>query len=140
MLFACGLLFIGGCWYFDPALLNPTAEILSIRLPTLTSKVQRQRIAFSLNPQAVPIDVCVMFDRETREALTEPYGKPPGFLVLQTWRVTARAGLGHALVPGLMLGGPNLFGFPWVKYQYVVDVQLGVPTNSTNHVQLDRVL
>ena len=116
VLFARGLLFIGGCRFFDPALLNPTAEILSIRLPTLMPEVQSQRIALFLDPQAVPTDVRALFEHETREVLAEPYGKPPGFLVLQTWRVTARAGLGHALVPGLMLGGPNLFGFSWAKY------------------------
>ena len=74
----------------------------------------------------MPTDVRALFERETREVLTEPYGKPPGFLVLRTRRVTARAGLGYALVSGLTMGGLNLFGFSWAKYQYVVDVQLEV--------------
>ena len=39
VLFARGLLFIAGCRSFDLALLNPTAEIWSIRLPTLTPEV-----------------------------------------------------------------------------------------------------
>ena len=93
VLFARGLLFFGWCRFFDPALLNPTAEILPIRLPTFMPEVQSQRIALSLDPQAVPTDVRAMFERETREALTEPHGKPPGFLVLQTRRVTVRVGL-----------------------------------------------
>ena len=161
-LFAFGLLFIAGCRSFDPALLNPTAETLPIRLPTLTPEVQSQRIALSLDPQAVPTDVRTLFERETREVLTEPYGKPQGFLVLQTRRVTARAGLGYALVSGLTMGGLNLFGFPWARYQYVVDVQLEVRNlrrelvgtyrgqgqaratgslyRSTNYAQPDRVL
>ena len=140
VLFARGLLFVGWCRFFDPALLNPTAEILPIRLPTLTPEVQSQRIVLSLDPQAVPTDVRVLFERETREVLTEPYGKPPGFLVRQTRRATVRAGLRYALVSGLTMGGLNLFGFPWAKYQYMVNVQLEVPTSSTNYAQPDRVL
>ena len=97
VLFARGLLFVGWCRFFDPALLNPTAEILPIRLPTLTPEVQSQRIALSFDPQAVPTDVCALFEREIREVLTEPYGKPPGFLVRQTRRATVRVGLGYAL-------------------------------------------
>ena len=88
----------------------------------------------------MPTDVRALFERETREVLTEPYGKPPDFLVLQTRRVTARAGLRYALVSGLTMGGLNLFGFPWAKYQYMVNVQLEVPTSSTNYAQPDRVL
>ena len=107
VLFARGLLFVGWCRFFDPALLNPTPETLPVRLPTLTPEVQSQRIALSLDPQAVPTDVRALFERETREVLTEPYGKPQGFLVLQTRRVTARAGLGYALVSGLTMGGLN---------------------------------
>ena len=162
VLFARGLLFVAGCRSFDPALLNPTAEIWPIRLPTLTSEVQSQRIAPSLDPQAVPTDVRALFEREIREVLTEPYGKPQGFLVLRTRRVTARAGLGYALVSGLTMRGLNLFGFPWAKHQYVVDVQLKVRNlrrelvgtyrgqgqartpgglySSTNYAQPDRVL
>ena len=81
----------------------------------------------------MPTDVCALFEREIREVLTEFYGKPQGFLVLQTGCVTARAGLRYALVSGLTMGGLNLFGFPWAKYQHVVDVQVEVPTSSTNH-------
>ena len=110
----------------------------------------------------MPTDVRALFERETREVLTEPYGKPPDFLVLQTRCVTARAGLGYALVSGLTMGGLNLFGFPWAKYQYVVDVQLEVRnlrrelvgtyrgqgparatgglSSSTNYAQPDQVL
>ena len=96
MLFALGLLFVAGCRSFDPALLNPTTEILPIRLPTLTPEIQSRRIAPSLDPQAVPTDVRELFEHETREVLTEPYGNPPGFLVLQTRHVTARVGLSYA--------------------------------------------
>ena len=110
----------------------------------------------------MPTDVRALFERETREVLTKPYGKPPGFLVLQTRRVTARAGLGYALVSGLTMGGFNLFGCLWAKYQYVVDAQLEVRNlrrelvgtyrvqgqaratgglySSTNYTQPDRVL
>ena len=108
---------------------------MPVRLPTLTPEVKSQCIALSLDPQAVPADVRALFERES-EVLTEPYGKPQGFLVLQTRRVTARAGLGYALVSGLMMGGLNLFGFPWAKHRYVVDV----PTSSTNYAQPNRVL
>ncbi|RYU77972.1 hypothetical protein [Hymenobacter persicinus] len=153
---------LSSCRAFDPGLLNPTAETLASRLPTLTPEVQSQRLALSLDPMAVPTDVRTLFERETREVLTEPYGKPRGFLVLRTRRVSARAGLGFAAVSGLTLGGLNLFGFPWARYQYVVDVQLDVLNlkrellgsyrgqgqakataslySSTNYTQPDRVL
>ena len=66
VLFARGLLFIGGCRFFDPALLNPTAEILSIRLPTLMPEVQSQRIALFLDPQAVPTNVRCLSTKPAR--------------------------------------------------------------------------
>lgn len=153
---------LAGCRAFDPALLNPTAETLPVRLPTLTPEVQTQRLLLTSDPEAVPADVRTLFERETREVLTEPYGPSQGFLVLRTRRVSARAGLGYALVSGFTIGGLNLFGFPWAKYRYVVDVQLDVLNprrellgsyrgqgkaqatgslySATNYAQPDRVL
>jgi hypothetical protein len=106
--------------------------------------------------------VRTLFERQVREVLAEPYGTPRGFLVLHTRRVSARSGLGYALVSGATLGGLNLFGFPFARYQYVVDVQLEVLNarrelvgsyrgqgqakalgslySKTNYAQPDRVL
>ena len=69
VLFARGLLFFGWCRFFDPALLNPTAETLPIRLPTLTPEVKSQCVALSLDPQAVLTDIRALFERES-EVLT----------------------------------------------------------------------
>jgi hypothetical protein len=156
------LFLLGGCKAFDPGLLNPIPGPLTTRLPTLTPEVQSQRLLLTLDPMAVPTDVRTLFERETREVLTEPYGKPRGFLVLRTRRVTASPGLGFTFVSVLTAGGLNLFGFPWARYKYVVDVQLDVLNqkrellgsyrgqgqakaraalySSTNYAQPDRVL
>ncbi|UOQ73035.1 hypothetical protein [Hymenobacter cellulosilyticus] len=120
------LLFGSGCKAFDPALLNPTAETLPTRLPTLTPEVQSERILLSFSPMAVPNDVRTLFEREVREVLSEPYGKSRGFLVLHTRRVSARPGLGFTFASVLTAGSLNLLGFPWARYRYVVDVQLDV--------------
>ena len=126
LLTALLLLATAGCRAFDPALLNPTAETLPVRLPTLTPEVQSERITLTFSPGAVPADVRTLFEREVREVLTTPYGPPQGTLLLRTRRVSFRFGPGFGIVSGFTTGVLNLFGFPWARYKYVVETQLDV--------------
>lgn len=127
------LLCCASCKAFDPNLLNPTAVVLSPKLPALENRVREEleEVAVMLGPGGSVVtttrsrDVATFFERETREALTEPYGDKKGFLELKVTPLTTR-GSGWLLLSGVTLFLPNLVGMPLAAWTTTVSTQLDV--------------
>ncbi|WP_375438253.1 hypothetical protein [uncultured Hymenobacter sp.] len=70
-------------------------------------------------------DVATLFERETREAITAPYGDKRGFLELKVTPIQTR-GSAWPLVSGLTLFIPNVVGMPLSAWRTTVSTQLDV--------------
>jgi hypothetical protein len=127
------LLFCASCKAFDPTLLNPTAVVLSPKLPALENRVRDEveEVTVLMVPGGSLVttprsrDVATLFERETREAITAPYGDKKGFLELKVTPITTR-GLGWLLLSGVTLFLPNLVGMPLSAWRTTVSTQLDV--------------
>ncbi|UOQ69024.1 hypothetical protein [Hymenobacter volaticus] len=128
------LLFCVSCKSFDPGLLNPTAVTLSPKLPALENHVRDEldEVTVVIGPDGDGSvvatrsrDVATLFERETREALTAPYGDKKGFLELKVTPLTTR-GSAWLLVSGLTLFIPNAVGMPLSAWRTTVSTQLDV--------------
>ncbi|MDF7815904.1 hypothetical protein [Hymenobacter sp. YC55] len=126
------LFFCVSCKSFDPGLLNPTAVTLSPKLPALENHVRDEldEVTVVIGPGGSVVatssrDVATLFERETREALTAPYGDKKGFLELKVTPLTTR-GSAWFLVSGLTLFIPNAVGMPLAAWKTTVSTQLDV--------------
>lgn len=118
------------CRSFDPTLLNPTAVALTPKLPAMENRVEPELTVVVVPGGTVVADrsrdVATLFERETREALTEPYGDKRGFLELKVTTIKTQSGLGWALLSGLTVFLPNVVGMPFSRWKITVSTQLDV--------------
>ncbi len=125
------LLFCASCKSFDPNLLNPTAVVLSPKLPAMEDRVRDEvELTVVIVPGESVVttrsrDVATLFERETREAITAPYGDKRGFLELKVTPIQTR-GSAWPLVSGLTLFIPNVVGMPLSAWRTTVSTQLDV--------------
>ena len=128
------LIALSSCKAFDPKLLNPTPVTISPKLPAMENRVQSE-VTVVVAPGGSAVaggsrDLATLFEREVREVLTDPYGEKRGFLELKVTTTKTQIGIGWAVISGLFVFVPNLFGMPISTPKIAVTAQLDVLDNQ----------
>lgn len=71
-------------------------------------------------------DELKLFTKEVEENLVDPYGDKYGYIALKRNVIKYRAGFGYYMTSAMLLSIPNLFGFPYYKMRYKLEVELRV--------------
>lgn len=75
-------------------------------------------------------DAITIFDRDVKDNITDPFGDSKGFILCKINASNKKQDLGWAVLSGLTLMIPNIFGMPIGSYKITLDVDIEIYNND----------
>ncbi|GEM_PF-2188453 len=117
------ILLLTSCKAWDPALLDVQKDPINPKLLTLERRIQD----LANTTVTTNDDELKLFTKEVEENLIDPYGDKYGYLVMKRNIIEMKMGLmPWILINGILLQTPLLFGVPYGKPSYVIEVEFRV--------------
>lgn len=75
-------------------------------------------------------DAITIFDRDVKDNITDPFGESKGYILCKINASNNKVNLGWAVLSGVTLMVPNLFGMPMGAYKIELDVDVEIYDHS----------
>jgi hypothetical protein len=121
--FSLVLLALIGCKSWSPSAIKIDKNPISVKLLTLENSVDE--LSKSTMYRTTGDDFRI-FNQELEENLTDIYGVKYGYISYKTNIIDYKMGLGYYMLSCFLVTIPNLFGMPYMNFQYEVETEIRI--------------